>query len=317
MRRKFSSAILIIASLNGCDNSSTCSIAENENGLKEYLNKVKAEQVFVKGGQFKMGDFGIEHYKEHLPLDRYLNSKPLHKVTLSNFSISKFKTTNFQYQFYLKQTGRKLQKVDGDLSKKNWDDLNKLPDTPAHATWQQAADYCSWLAEKTNLPFTLPTEAQWEYAARSGGKYYVVGTDDGTWKIKDNKGINISTSEDRQEWSEAQGLNSSIYAAMPVDHYPPNPLGLYDISGNGLDWVKDWYDPNYYKYSPENDPQGPDNPSFKDRHGRYIKVARGEYLSDPGRGITITRKGGVQSKGDRVPSTTTIRCVVNSAEPIT
>jgi formylglycine-generating enzyme required for sulfatase activity len=124
-------------------------------------------------------------------------------------------------------------------------------------------DYCHWLGEKTGLPLDLPTEAQWEYAARNRGGYVLFATDNGNYEI----GKNIANNEQKIHFS---GLHLFSFI---IGKFPPTPLGLYDMAGNGVDWINDWYAEDYYSRSPEIDPQGPDS-------GKY-KVIRG-YLGGGG-----------------------------------
>ncbi|MNF52210.1 Formylglycine-generating sulfatase enzyme [compost metagenome] len=199
--------------------------------------------------------------------------------------------------------------------------------------WYEAEQYCAWLAEVSDLPFSLPTEAQWEYAARSRGQFRMVATDDGTYKATNDpvtrdwvdgpKGINISSSWDRKAFAKEMGWNTGTLTPLPVDRFPPNPLGLYAMSDNGLEWVKDWYDPNYYQYSPSNDPQGPDEPVFKDYFGRDTKVMRGQDYANPrwGGGVNVHRtpaepNGYVFAEALVVLGASTARCVVNSKSPV-
>jgi formylglycine-generating enzyme required for sulfatase activity len=92
-------------------------------------------------------------------------------------------------------------------------------------------------------------------------------------------------------FAKEMGLDTGSFTPLPVDRFPPNPLGLYSMSDNGLEWVKDWYDESYYTYSPVNDPQGPDKPVSKDYYGRDTKVARGQAFADPlwGGGVNVHR----------------------------
>ncbi|MGE6430065.1 formylglycine-generating enzyme family protein, partial [Serratia sp. NPDC078593] len=175
--------------------------------------------------------------------------------------------------------------------------------------------YCAWLGKVSGLPFALPTEAQWEYAARSRGQFFIVATNSGVLEMDGiQRGINISGSLDREEFAQKMGLSSYISTAMPVDSYPPNPLGIYDMAGNGYEWVKDWYDPDYYQHSPTIDPQGPEKPVYKDYEGNYTKVIRGADYSGPFKGLTVAR---YNSKSDtEVTGDKTVRCVVNSPQPV-
>ncbi|TXU04843.1 formylglycine-generating enzyme family protein, partial [Enterobacter hormaechei] len=173
-----------------------------------------------------------------------------------------------------------------------------------------------WLSTITELPFSLPTEAQWEYAARSRGKFVIAPTDDGTINIKERTGINITTSDDREKFAIEQGITLGISSPMPRDSRPPNPLGIYDMAGNGWEWMKDWYDPDYYKHSPLKDPQGPDNPVYKDYKGNYTKVIRSQDFSGPRRGATIFRFDSDPANEGYLPGDKTVRCVVNSPKPV-
>ncbi|WP_324286381.1 SUMF1/EgtB/PvdO family nonheme iron enzyme [Enterobacter hormaechei] len=95
--------MLTVAPLMSCDqqNSSVMPAKKNSNDLSKFVDEIKSEQIFVEGGEFLMGDYGEQYGPEHLPYDANQHSKPLHKVELTSYSISKFKTSNKQYQFYL------------------------------------------------------------------------------------------------------------------------------------------------------------------------------------------------------------------------
>ncbi|WEJ73072.1 SUMF1/EgtB/PvdO family nonheme iron enzyme [Pseudomonas sp. PSE14] len=294
--------------------------------LDDFIRTTKANLVFVKGGEFLMGDFGVEYGPEKLPYDSNPDSSPLHRVELTSYSIEKFKITNQAYQVYLKANGLQLRSGNKKLAL-----ISSPPMNPAHMDWHEAEHYCQWLASVTGQPFALPTEAQWEYAARSRGQFLMVATDDGTYKITDDdrpKGINISTSRDRGDFAEQQGWKTGILISLPVDRFPPNPLGLYSMTDNGLEWVKDWYDPNYYKISPIKDPQGPKEPTFKDKSSneKYAKVLRGIDYPDArwGGGLSVKRSydnpeadnGLFDGETSVVITDKTARCAVNNPDPV-
>ena len=300
--------------------------------LDDFVRTTKANLVFVEGGEFLMGDFGMDYGPEKLPYDSDPDSSPLHRVELTSYSIEKFKITNQAYQLYLKVNGLSLRRDDDNLSQ-----ISSFPMNPVHMDWHEAERYCSWLAKVTDLPFALPTEAQWEYAARSRGQFLMVATDDGTYKTTDTRetwddgprGINISTSQDRAVFAKKQGWNTGILTPLPVDRFPANPLGLYSMTDNGWEWVNDWYDPDYYKTSPVKDPLGPKDPIFKDvsTNDKYAKVLRGiDYPNARwGGGLNIQRSYANQdadfysivNKRDLISlAEKTARCVVNSPEAI-
>ncbi len=161
----------------------------------------------------------------------------------------------------------------------------------------------------------------------------MVATDDGTYRAEpynlvtesyDPKGINISSRGNRVDFAKQMGWKTKSFTPLPVDMFPPNPLGLYSMSDNGYEWVKDWYDPNYYKYSPSINPQGPENPVHRDHYGHLTKVMRGQSDANPywGGGVNVHRTakdplGRFAEKGAIVLDSSTMRCVVNSPEPVT
>ncbi|EJB5576855.1 SUMF1/EgtB/PvdO family nonheme iron enzyme [Citrobacter freundii] len=321
MKIKYPLLLLSLAAsvVAGCDQNPVSvkpmHSAEDLARLQEFVTQIKSELVFVEGGEYLMGDFGEEYGVEKLQYDGHKDSKPLHRVELSSYSLSKFKASNQQYQFYLAWNGLSGRKVDERLLKR-WREKGRTPDAPAHVDWHEAEQYCAWLGEVTGLPFSLPTEAQWEYAARSRGKYVVAPTDDGTIRIENRKGINIATELDAEEYAKKAGLILKWLSPLPRDFRPPNPLGIYDMAGNGWEWMKDWYDPEYYSHSPVKDPQGPEQPVFKDPDGYYTRVLRSQDFSGPGRGLTMVRYKADPESRPYLPTDKTVRCAVNHPSPV-
>ena len=327
-----SASLLVSFTLTGCEQIEK-PVARSDRGgapneLEELVRTVKNNLVFVEGGEFLMGDYGVEHGPERLPYDADKDSKPLHQVQLTSYSMDKFKVTNHAFQLYLRQNGLQLRQ---DSAGDNFEIFSAPPSLPANMDWYEAEKYCKWLADISDLPFALPTEAQWEYAARSRGQFLMVATDDGTYRVARERvpgehglrGVNISSTWNRQAFADEMGWDTEGLTALPVDQFPPNPLGLYSMSDNGLEWVKDWYDPDYYQNSPPKDPQGPDSPVFKDYFGRYTKVVRGQSLADPawGGGVNVHRTpaephGLMFDNEFSYLSSKTARCVVNSPTPV-
>jgi len=311
--------LITVLPLVSCDQQKQAAKVPQKPGaeLSNFIAEIKENLIYVEGGEFLMGDYGEQYGPEHLPYDARQHSKPLHKVELTGYSIGKFKTSNKEYQFYLAYNNLPGRDVDlRSRTGQRWREMNMTPETPAHVDWFEAENYCRWLATITKLPFSLPTEAQWEYAARSRGKFVIVPTDDGTIQINERKGINITTSDDRKFFARQQGTRLGILSPMPRDARPPNPLGIYDMAGNGWEWIKDWYDPDYYKYSPVKDPQGPEKPVFKDIYGNYTKVIRSQDFSGPRRGATIFRFDSDPANEGDLPDDKTVRCAVNSSSPL-
>ncbi len=215
------------------------SIKERVARLKK---KVVADLIFVEGGTFMMGDFGVLWSPEKLPYSFDITSRPVHEVTLSSFSISKYKTTYAEFDVYTDATGTERAAND------EYGMEQRYPQAPVGVRWQRAKDYCQWLGKITQLPFDLPTEAQWEYAARSRGQFFVWATDNGSIEF----GRNIPAADQKKLLTP-----SNRHHYYPVGLFPPNPLGLYDASHNGEEWTNDWFDKDYYKHSPKADPKGP------------------------------------------------------------
>ncbi len=150
--------------------------------------------------------------------DGELDEKPVHRVCLDDFKIDKYEVTQSQFK----------QVMGNNPSR-----FSTCGDCPVEqVTWLEAMEYC----EKGDK--RLPTEAEWEYAARSGGK-----------SEKYSGGADID--------SVAWYRNNSDGKTHPVGRKHANGLGLYDMSGNVWEWVSDRYDKGYYKRSPESNPKGP------------------------------------------------------------
>ncbi|HBQ9794410.1 TPA: SUMF1/EgtB/PvdO family nonheme iron enzyme [Klebsiella pneumoniae] len=266
MRKLIVVASVAAGLLTGCDQKST---GKRETLSEALVAKSLSNMVPVKGGEFLMGDFG-PLVGQKLPFSINQDDKVLHKVVLSDFSISKFKVTNDDYNKYLQITGIKKPPI--NILVKECPSLQK-DDYSVGVTWQQAKDYCQWLGKESDKNIDLPTEAQWEYAARSRGQYLPFSTDNGNFEL----GSNIPEQKKLDEYTDGYGF--PIY---PIGKYPPNPLGLYDMGLSGAEWSNDWYSTDYYSHSPVYDPQGPVKGNEK--------VLRGYVGGDRQYALTIFRQ---------------------------
>ncbi len=203
-------------------------------GCKWEEPSLEPLMVFVEGGSFIMGRFlgdrNVETYKQgKLGTDDEL---PTHKVTVSSFNICKYEVTVKQYRDFCEDTGHPQPKSFSE----------QLEDNPVmNVTWQDAVDYCEWLSDKTGKRYRLPTEAEWEYAARGG---------------KQSKGTIFAGSSLITNVGYYDGNSRST--PQNVGKLSPNELGLYDMSGNVWEWCSDWYGP--YTAKEEVDPKGPAQP---------------------------------------------------------
>ena len=279
-----------------------------EERIQALADKSKRDQVFVEGGTFMMGDFGRLQSEEKLPWDGNSNSSPLHEVTLDSYSISKYKVTLAEFDLYAEanqvpsvQTERIYTGEIGGLPA--W----RSPDKPAGVTWYQAEAYCKWVGEITGLPFALPTEAQWEYAARNRGHFIVYPTDNG--KLEWNRNV------PSLELMRALNKDSIGGETFSIALFPPNPLGLYDLTINSLDWMQDWYsDDGYSHQDGTRNPVGPESGEMKSQ--------RSWPASDSRAAMTMTRrhnKPGTQTRPSGKSMSTILdgfRCAVQNPQPL-
>jgi len=232
------------------------------------------EFVRVKGGCYQMGDtFG----------DGDSDEKPVHEVCVDDFYIGKYDVTVGDFRRFVSDTGYSTEAEKGDGcyvwsgsswnkdSSKNWknpgfsqEDRNPV----VCVTWNDAKAYAGWMQGKSGKAVRLPTEAEWEYAARSGGKAekYAGGND-----------------IDSVAWYNGNSGNRT----HPVGTKSPNGLGLYDMSGNVWQWTADWYGDKYYSESPRNNPIGPNSGQYRVlRGGSWFNLpvnvrAANRYWDDP------------------------------------
>jgi sulfatase modifying factor 1 len=190
------------------------------------------EMITVEGGTFTMGDTDLEGEKDE---------QPTHQVTLNTYKIAKTETTVAQWRAFCSDTGRAMPqgKVGGWINNHpiivgSWIDNHPI----INVNYEDAIAYCSWLSEKLGANYQLPTEAEWEYAAR-GGKL-----SKGT-KYSGGKKIN------NVGWCDSKQETQSVATKRA------NELGIFDMSGNVLEWCKDWY--GDYSAAAQTNPQGPSN----------------------------------------------------------
>ena len=263
---------------------------------KAFLEQLRQELIFVRGGDFMMGDFGtLTKYKLRIAFNK--STEP-HKVTLDSYSLMRGTVTNREYDFYSRMTGTPPVNVE-------WVDIfSRFPGYVARPiTWPQADNYCRWLADFTKMPFALPTEAQWEYAARERGKfiaypaYNLPGVKWASEYIPEGQSLDAAITA-----LEAKaGRRTNMTQPEPPDLHGANRIGMEGTLGYGSEWASDWYEEKP-KLSPSRNPKGP--PSGTLRVLRFS--ASGEYR------MVITRAG---QAPDVTHHETLFRCALNVGDP--
>ena len=198
--------------------------------------KDSSEMVLIPAGSFEMCDHFDEGDNDELPV---------HIVELDPFYMDAYQVTVGQFKQFVEDSG-----YDYD----NWDDVaDKYSPTNQHpmisVSWNNAFAYTEWVGKR------LPTEAEWEYAARGGlaGKRYPWGDEDPT--------------------ADKANYDWSVGKTSPVGSYVANGYGLYDMAGNIWEWCADRYDREYYKNSPAKNPLGPETGSYRVlRGGSWINT---------------------------------------------
>jgi len=170
------------------------------------------EVVFVKGGCYQMGDNSDD-------------DNPAHEVCVDDFSMGRYEVTQGQWKAIMGAYPGYVSDC-GD-------------DCPAQqVSWDAVQDFIGKLNQRTGKHYRLPTEGEWEYAARSSGK--------------NEKWAGTGSKSELEDYAWYSG--NSEGKVHPVGQKKQNGLGLYDMSGNVWEWVQDWYDKNYYRNSPRNNP---------------------------------------------------------------
>jgi len=210
---------------------------KNAQGYQEFKNiKTGTLFVLIPAGEFMMGSpKGVGEPDEH----------PRHKVYLDAYYIGKYEVTIAQYDTFCKKTGH-------TVPEKPW--LTEEGDHPVvYPTWEDAKAYCDWAGLR------LPTEAEWEKAARGGT--------DTTYYWGDKPAHDMAN-------FLGTGGRDKYDITSPVGSFPPNGYGLCDTAGNIWEWCNDWYDPDYYNHEfddgPITNPKGP-------RRGKYRVIRGGSW----------------------------------------
>ncbi|HEX5026254.1 MAG TPA: formylglycine-generating enzyme family protein [Agriterribacter sp.] len=192
---------------------------------RELLDSIQNNLVWVTGGKFVMGNSAGE-----------ADEKPMHEVIVDGFSMSRYPVTQRQWVAIMGNNPSEFQGCDQcPIDKVSWDD---------------AQQFIKILNLLTGKKYTLPTEAEWEFAAKGG---------------KDGRGYKYSGGDNLDELGWYTGNSGRM--PHPVGEKLPNELGLYDMSGNVWEWCQDWYNKNFYELQEKYSPVGPESGAGRVRRG--------------------------------------------------
>ena len=207
--------------------------------------------MYIPEGEFQMGS----NYGES-------DEQPVHTVYLDAFWIDQTEVTKVFYKMCVSAGTCRVTKKMEETSNNN---------PIAYVNWNDAQTYCKWVGAR------LPTEAEWEKAARGGRDGFVFPWGD--------------TSPTCQVGSTSGAQTGNCGRAISVQSFAPNGYGLYDVSGNVWEWVNDWYDPNFYSTTPANNPIGPSSGDGRVHRGGswflgevYARVANRQGGDSDGQG---------------------------------
>ncbi len=279
------------------------------------------DMVWIPAGRYLMGDALAEGYPDD-------GETPVHPVVVPGFWMDRCEVTNAQFDRFVVATnyrteaevfgwsGVPIHLLSGEQREKypptrgwapHWRPVPgadwRHPEGPGssiadrmdhpvvHVSWNDAVAYCRWLSTVTGKKYRLPTEAEWEYAARGGldrqrlpwGNEFKVN---GRWACNIWQGA----------FPDGNTAEDGFPGTAPVGRCQPTPFGLHDMSGNVWEWCADYFDPDYYERSPVDNPKGPDAGRRRvQRGGSYICCERSDccyrfrvaarYHNDPDSGM--------------------------------
>jgi sulfatase modifying factor 1 len=346
MLNKRNCGALIIAALlvanSGCTSKKSNSSADNQNGSDLSMVSTSTGDttgmVFIKGGEFLMGS------------DEFPDSRPLHSVFVDSFWMDTHEVTNAEFARFVEATGYKTvaerpldpkdypgvpldklvpgsavftppaQEVSLDNPLQWWEYVAgaswQHPEGPQstikgrenypviHVCHEDAVAYAKWAGKR------LPTEAEWEFAARAGR-----GNSTFYWGSELKPGGKWVANIYQGNFPDKNALEDGYAAAAPVKSFPANPYGLYDMDGNVWEWCQDLYRPDYYQKSEKKNPKGPSDSYDPDEPGviKYVQRGGSFLCSDQ---YCIRYKAGSRGKGEVSSGSNNLgfRCVLDVAK---
>jgi formylglycine-generating enzyme len=221
--------------------------------------------LLIGGGWLKMGT-----------LEGYDYERPVHDVYIDPFYIDETEVTNEMFEKFANETGYSTdaEKAGNDLEWRIYATPTRKDHPVVAVSWNDAQAYAKWAGKR------LPTEAEWEYAARGGlvGKRYPWGDD---------------APQDRAIFGRVDQVSGEAMIdipTQPVKSLKPNGYGLYGMAGNAWEWCQDFYDANYYSKSPQRNPQGPPD-------GKAHVLRGGSWYTDFNQIRVSTRNSDLPAEG--------------------
>jgi len=292
------SVVTAVLVLGGC-----ASRAPEPTDAGAFTNTLGMRMLRVSAGEFLMGSSeppqvlaGVYPHAEARRLTDLRDEAPVHRVRITRaFWMGATEVTVGQFRRFLQRSGYVPESVrdgtggygynpaydpartvrhdafEGRDPRYSWQNPG-FAQTDEHpvvnVTWNDAQAMARWLSEREDAVYRLPTEAEWEYAARAGTRTRYPAGDDPAVLLKSANTFAQETARLWPQWQDeaAPGRDGHVFTA-PVARFASNAFGLYDMIGNAWEWCSDWYGEDYYAHSPVNDPQGPQEGQVHVRRG--------------------------------------------------